>query len=225
MNIWVIMIIVMVLSYIIQLTLNSKFDKYSRIPGPHGLTGADVARLMLRQNGINDVTVQSVAGKLTDHFNPQDMTINLSEGVYNSTSVAACAVAAHETGHAIQHATGYAPLRLRSALVPVVTFANNTVQWILLLGVIMINVFPSLLWIGIGLFAMTTLFSLVTLPVEINASQRAIAWLTGSGVVDDSTKPYAVDALKWAAYTYVIAAIGSLATLFYYIGIASSRRD
>lgn len=225
MNIWVIMIIVMVLSYIIQLTLNSKFDKYSRIPGPHGLTGADVARLMLRQNGINDVTVQSVAGKLTDHFNPQDMTINLSEGVYNSTSVAACAVSAHETGHAIQHATGYAPLRLRSALVPVVTFANNTVQWVLLLGVIMINVFPSLIWIGIGLFAMTTLFSLVTLPVEINASQRAIAWLTGSGVVDDSTKPYAVDALKWAAYTYVIAAIGSLATLFYYIGIASSRRD
>lgn len=225
MNIWVIMIIVMVLSYIIQLTLNSKFDKYSRIPGPHGLTGADVARLMLRQNGINDVTVQSVSGKLTDHFNPQDMTINLSEGVYNSTSVAACAVAAHETGHAIQHATGYAPLRLRSALVPVVTFANNTVQWVLLLGVFMINVFPSLLWIGIGLFAMTTLFSLVTLPVEINASQRAIAWLTGSGVVDDSTKPYAVDALKWAAYTYVIAAIGSLATLFYYIGIASSRRD
>mgnify|MGYP004465627349 FL=1 len=225
MNIWVIMIIVMVLSYIIQLTLNSKFDKYSRIPGPHGLTGADVARLMLRQNGINDVTVQSVSGKLTDHFNPQDMTINLSEGVYNSTSVAACAVAAHETGHAIQHATGYAPLRLRSALVPVVTFANNTVQWVLLLGVIMINVFPSLLWIGIGLFAMTTLFSLVTLPVEINASQRAIAWLAGSGVVDDSTKPYAVDALKWAAYTYVIAAIGSLATLFYYIGIANSRRD
>ena len=201
MNIWVIMIIVMVLSYIIQLTLNSKFDKYSRIPGPHGLTGADVARLMLRQNGINDVTVQSVAGKLTDHFNPQDMTINLSEGVYNSTSVAACAVAAHETGHAIQHATGYAPLRLRSALIPVVTFANNTVQWVLLLGVIMINVFPSLLWIGIGLFAMTTLFSLVTLPVEINASQRAIAWLDGSGVVDDNTKPYAVDALKWAAYT------------------------
>ena len=225
MNIWVIMIIVMVLSYIIQLTLNSKFDKYSRIPGPHGLTGADVARLMLRQNGINDVTVQSVAGKLTDHFNPQDMTINLSEGVYNSTSVAACAVAAHETGHAIQHATGYAPLRLRSALIPVVTFANNTVQWVLLLGVIMINVFPSLLWIGIGLFAMTTLFSLVTLPVEINASQRAIAWLAGSGVVDDNTKPYAVDALKWAAYTYVIASIGSLATLFYYIGIANSRKD
>lgn len=218
------MIIVMVLSYIIQLTLNSKFDKYSRIPGPHGLTGADVARLMLRQNGINDVTVQSVAGKLTDHFNPQDMTINLSEGVYNSTSVAACAVAAHETGHAIQHATGYAPLRLRSALIPVVTFANNTVQWVLLLGVLLINIFPALLWIGIALFAMTTLFSLVTLPVEINASTRAVAWLEGSGVVDAQTKPMAADALKWAAYTYVIAAIGSLATLFYYIGIANDRR-
>ena len=224
MNIWVIMIIVMVLSYIIQLTLNSKFDKYSRIPGPHGLTGADVARLMLRQNGINNVTVQSVAGKLTDHFNPQDMTINLSEGVYNSTSVAACAVAAHETGHAIQHATGYAPLRLRSALIPVVTFANNTVQWVLLLGVIMINVFPSLLWIGIGLFAMTTLFSLVTLPVEINASRRAVAWLDYSGIADYETHGMAVDALKWAAYTYVVAALGSLATLFYYVAIALGGR-
>ncbi|HCZ23050.1 MAG TPA: hypothetical protein DHU72_06625 [Rikenellaceae bacterium] len=225
MNIWIIMLVVMMLSYIIQLTLNSKFDKYSRIPGPNGLTGADVARLMLRQNGITNVTVQSVAGKLTDHFNPQDMTINLSEGVYSSTSVAACAVAAHETGHAIQHATGYAPLKLRSALVPVVTFANNTVQWVLLLGVLMLNVFPSLLWIGIGLFAMTTLFSLITLPVEINASQRAITCVEGSGVVDENTKPYAVDALRWAAYTYIIAAIGSLATLFYYIGIANSRRD
>ncbi len=223
MNIWVIMIIVMVLSYIIQLTLNSKFDKYSRIPGPHGLTGADVARLMLRQNGINDVTVQSVAGKLTDHFNPQDMTINLSEGVYYSTSVAACAVAAHETGHAIQHATGYAPLRLRSALIPVVTFANNTVQWVLLLGVIMINVFPSLLWIGIGLFAMTTLFSFVTLPVEIDASRRATAWLSNAGLTTVRTHSMAVDALRSAAYTYVVAALSSLATLVYYIMIFMGR--
>ena len=219
------MIAVMVLSYIIQATLNSRFEKYSRIRGPNGLTGADVARLMLRQNGITDVSVECIPGRLTDHFNPQDMTINLSESVYKSTSVAACAVAAHETGHAIQHATGYGPLRLRSALVPVVTFANNTVQWVLLLGVLLINVFPSLLWIGIGLFAMTTLFSLVTLPVEINASRRAVAWLEGSGVVDAETKPYAADALKWAAYTYVIAALGSLATLFYYISIANSRRD
>ena len=217
------MIAVMVLSYIVSATLQNKFDKYSRVPSPHGLTGADVARLMLQQNGISDVTVQSVKGKLTDHFNPQDMTINLSESVYGSASIAACAVAAHETGHAIQHARGYAPLRLRSALVPVVTFANNTVQWVLLLGVIFINVFPSLIWIGIALFAMTTLFSFVTLPVEINASQRAVQWLEGAGVVDATSRPMAVDALKWAAYTYVIAAIGSLATLFYYIGIAQRR--
>ncbi|HIR82236.1 MAG TPA: zinc metallopeptidase [Candidatus Cryptobacteroides pullicola] len=224
MNIWIIMIAVMVLSYIIQLSLNSKFDKYSRVPSPHGLTGADVARLMLKQNGIDDVSVQCVKGRLTDHYNPQDKTVNLSEAVYASASIAACAVAAHETGHAIQHATGYAPLRMRSALVPVVTFANNTVQWVLLLGVLMINVFPTLLWIGIALFAMTTLFSLITLPVEINASQRAVMWLEGSGVVDAQTKPYAVDALKWAAYTYVIAALGSLATLFYYISLANDRR-
>ena len=224
MNIWIIMIAVMVLSYIIQLSLNSKFDKYSRVPSPHGLTGADVARLMLKQNGIDDVSVQCVKGRLTDHYNPQDKTVNLSEAVYASASIAACAVAAHETGHAIRHATGYAPLRMRSALVPVVTFANNTVQWVLLLGVLMINVFPTLLWIGIALFAMTTLFSLITLPVEINASQRAVMWLEGSGVVDAQTKPYAVDALKWAAYTYVIAALGSLATLFYYISLANDRR-
>ena len=224
MSIWVIIIGVMLLSFIIQTTLNSKFNKYSAIPSPHGLTGADVARLMLQQNGITDVTVQSVRGRLTDHYNPADKTINLSEAVYSSASIAACAVAAHETGHAIQDAQGYAPLRMRSALVPVVTFANNTVQWVLLLGVLLLNVFPALLWVGIALFAMTTLFSLVTLPVEINASQRAVEWLNGAGVVDFETKPMAVDALKWAAYTYIIAAIGSLATLFYYIGLASDRR-
>lgn len=217
------MIAVMVLSYIIQLMLNSRFEKYSKVASPHGLTGADIARLMLKQNGIDNVTVQSVSGKLTDHFNPQDMTINLSESVYGCASVAACAVAAHETGHAIQHAKGYAPLRLRSALVPVVTFANNTVQWCLLIGVLMVETFPALLWIGIALFAVTTLFSFVTLPVEINASQRAVAWLDSAGIVDEKTKPMAVDALKWAAYTYVIAAIGSLATLFYYISIASRK--
>ena len=224
MSIWVIIIGVMLLSFIIQTTLNSKFNKYSAVPSPHGLTGADVARLMLQQNGITDVTVQSVRGRLTDPYNPADKTINLSEAVYSSASIAACAVAAHETGHAIQDAQGYAPLRMRSALVPVVTFANNTVQWVLLLGVLLLNVFPALLWVGIALFAMTTLFSLVTLPVEINASQRAVEWLDGAGVVDFETKPMAVDALKWAAYTYIIAAIGSLATLFYYIGLASDRR-
>ena len=224
MNIWLIVIVVMLLSFVVQTTLNSKFNRYSAVPSPHGLTGADVARLMLQQNGITDVKVQSTGGRLTDHYNPSDKTINLSEAVYNSASIAACAVAAHETGHAIQDAQGYAPLRLRSALVPVVTFANNTVQWVLLLGVLLLNVFPALLWIGIFLFAMTTFFSVVTLPVEINASQRAVEWLDGAGVVDFETKPMAVDALKWAAYTYVIAAIGSLATLFYYIGLASDCR-
>lgn len=216
--------VVMVLSFIIQQVLQSKFNKYSKVPSPHGLTGADIARLMLERNGINNVTVQSVAGKLTDHFNPQDMTVNLSEGVYNSPSIAAIAVAAHETGHAIQHAKGYGPLRLRTALVPVVSFANKTVQWVLLAGIILIQFTPSLLYLGIALFAMTTLFSFVTLPVEINASQRAVAWLESAGIVDGSTKPMAADALKWAAYTYVIAAIGSLATLLYYIAIANNRR-
>jgi hypothetical protein len=214
----------MLASFIVQRVLNRRFEKYSQIPSARGLTGADAARLMLAQNGLTDVEVKSVSGRLTDHYDPRTKTVNLSEDVYDSASVAACAVAAHETGHAIQDATGYSPLRLRSALVPVVTFANNTVQWVLLAGVATIDIFPSLLWIGIGLFAMTVFFSLVTLPVEINASQRAVAWLDRGGIVDASTKPMAVDALKWAAYTYIIAAIGSLATLFYYISIGNSRR-
>ena len=221
--IWFLMLAVMLASFIVQRVLTSRFEKYSGEPAPHGLTGADVARLMLQQNGITDVTVQSVEGQLTDHYNPQNKTVNLSENVYGTASIAAVAVAAHETGHAIQHATGYAPLKLRSALIPVVTFANNTVQWVLLAGVLLINIFPTLLWIGIALFAMTTFFSVVTLPVEINASQRAVQWLEGAGIVDATTRPMAVDALKWAAYTYIIAAIGSLATLFYYISLGSRR--
>ena len=224
MSIWILLIAVMVLSFIIQRVLQRKFDKYSEVPSPGGLTGAEVARLMLERNGIHDVEVISIDGKLTDHYNPEDATINLSRDVYAGRSVAACAVAAHETGHAIQHAKGYRPLRLRTALVPVVTFANNTVQWVLLLGVILINLTPALLWAGIALFAMTTFFSFVTLPVEINASSRAVEWLTSEGVLDAQTRPMAVDALKWAAYTYVIAAIGSLATLLYYIAVANSRR-
>ena len=223
MNIWFIVILVMVLSFIVQTVLQSKFSKYGRIRTTTGMTGADIARKMLLDNGITDVTVTCVSGSLTDHYNPQTKTVNLSESVYGMNSIAAAAVAAHECGHALQHATGYAPLRLRSALVPVVTFANNTVQWILLLGVLLINVFPSLIWIGIALFAMTTLFSLITLPVEINASVRAVQWLDNAGVTNFETKPMAADALKWAAYTYIIAALGSLATLFYYLGFA--RRD
>jgi len=224
MNIWIILILVMVCSLIIQRTLQSRFDKYSRVSSPRGLTGADVARMMLLQNGITDVEVVSIPGKLTDHYNPQDKTLNLSQSVYAESNIAACAVAAHETGHAIQHATAYGPLKMRSSLVPVVTFCNNTVQWVLLLGVLTIQITPALLWLGIALFSMTTLFSFVTLPVEINASRRAVEWLEKSGIVNYETKPMAEDALKWAAYTYVIAAIGSLATLLYYISIANNRR-
>ena len=220
MNIWLIMILVMVLSFIVQQMLQSRFDKYSKVSLPSGM---EVALKMLHDNGIYDVKVVPTRGMLTDNYNPTNKTLNLSESVYGSRNVAAAAVAAHECGHAIQHAQGYAPLRMRSALVPVVSFASSIVQWVLLAGVIMINTLPSLLWIGIGLFAMTTLFSFITLPVEINASDRAVQWLSDARITDTVTTPMAQDALKWAAYTYVIAAVGSLATLLYYIGIARSR--
>ena len=190
------------------------------------MIGAQVAMKMLNDNGVYDVKVIPARGMLTNHYNPATKTVALSEGVYGSRSVAAAAVAAHECGHAVQHAVGYAPLKMRSALVPVVSFASNIVQWILLLGIIMVNSVPGLLWFGIALFAMTTLFSVITLPVEVNASQRAVAWLRNAGVTDSITSPMAVDALKWAAYTYVIAAVGSLATLLYYVSIAmGARRD
>ena len=217
------MILVMVLSFIIQQMLQSRFNKYSKIPTANGMSGAEVAQKMLRDHGIYDVKVVETRGMLTDHFNPQTKTIALSEGVFGSRSVAAAAVAAHECGHAVQHAMGYAPLRMRSALVPVVSFASNIVQWVLLAGVLMIHSFPGLLWFGIILFATTTLFSFITLPVEINASIRAVSWLSNAGITDSQTRPMAIDALKWAAYTYVIAALGSLATLLYYIGLARNR--
>ena len=223
MNIWIIMILVMVLSFIVQQMLQSRFKKYSQIPTANGMSGAEVAQKMLRDHGIYDVKVVATNGMLTDHFNPQTKTIALSEAVYSSRSVAAAAVAAHECGHAVQHATGYAFIQMRSALVPVVSFASSIVQWVLLAGVIFIQSMPGLLWIGIGLFALTTLFSFITLPVEINASARAVSWLSQAGITDSYTRPMAIDALKWAAYTYVIAAIGSLATLLYYIGLARSR--
>ncbi len=223
MSIWTIVILTMVLSFIVQHMLQSRFNKYSQVGLPNGMSGAEVAQKMLRDHGIYDVKVVPTNGMLTDHFNPQTKTVALSEAVYGSRSVAAAAVAAHECGHAVQHAMGYAPLRLRSALVPAVNFASRYVQWVLLAGVLMINSFPGLLWLGIMLFAVTTLFSIVTLPVEINASSRAISWLNQAGITDSNTRPMAIDALKWAAYTYVIAALGSLATLFYYIGFA--RRD
>ena len=223
MNIWIIMIAVMVLSFIVQEMLKSRFNNYSQVGLPAGMTGAEVAQKMLHDHGIYNVKVVPTKGMLTDHFNPQTMTIALSEGVYSSRIVAAAAVAAHECGHAVQHALAYGPLKMRSALVPVVNFASNIVQWVLLLGVLMIERFPAMLWFGIILFATTTLFSFITLPVEINASSRAISWLTNAGITEGRTRSMAIDALKWAAYTYVIAAVGSLATLIYYIGIA--RRD
>jgi hypothetical protein len=221
-SIWILMILVMALSWLIQARLKSRFAKYSEVP--LGLSGAEVASRMLQAHGIHDVKIVSIPGKLTDHYDPTTKTVNLSEDVYYGRSVAAAAVAAHECGHVVQHATGYAWLQMRSALVPVVSFSSNIVSWVLLAGVLLINSFPSLIWIGIGLFALTTLFSFITLPVEINASARAVKWLERDGIVSYETKPMAVDALRWAAYTYVIAAIGSLATLLYYIAIANGRR-
>lgn len=219
--IWILMIAVMVLSMLIQNRLNNRFEKYSEVPS--SLSGAEVAQRMLQAHGIHDVKIVSIEGSLTDHYNPQTKTVNLSRDVYYGRSVAAAAVAAHECGHVLQHATGYAPLRMRSVLVPVVSFANNWVSWVLLAGVVLINVFPSLIWIGIALFALTTLFSFVTLPVEINASARAVKWLDNAGIVTYETKPMAEDALKWAAYTYVVAAIGSLATLLYWVAVGTRR--
>lgn len=221
MNIWIILIAVMIASFIVQQVLNSRIKKYERIAT--NMTGAQVAVKMLRENGINDVSVTCVQGTLTDHFNPETKTVNLSRAVYEGANISAIAIAAHECGHAIQHAKGYAPLKLRSAMVPIVSFANNTVQWVLLIGVLLINLTPALLWAGIALFAITTVFSIVTLPVELNASSRAVEWLEISGLTNWETSPLAKDALKWAAYTYVIAALGSLATLLYYIGMAERR--
>jgi Zn-dependent membrane protease YugP len=219
---WILFGAVAILSWIVSANLQSKFKKYSQIP--LGMNGRDVALKMLHDNGIYDVQVTSTKGHLTDHYNPATKTVNLSESVYNQYNVAAAAVAAHECGHAVQHATAYAPLQMRSALVPVVSFSSNIVQWILLGGMILINVFPQLLLIGIILFALTTLFSFITLPVEINASQRAIAWLSNAGVVNRGTDAMAKSALRSAAYTYVVAALGSLATLLYYIMLFLGRR-
>ena len=189
------------------------------------LTGREVAEKMLRDNGITDVRVTCTQGHLTDHYDPRSKTVNLSESVYNSATVAAAAVAAHECGHALQHAFGYAPLRLRTALVPAVNFASKWLTWVLLAGILMIESFPQLLTIGVILYGLTTLFAFVTLPVEINASTRAVAWLEQAGITDRQTTPMAAAALRSAAYTYVVAALASLGTLIYYVMILVGRRD
>jgi len=219
MGIYLIFIAFALLSWIVQKILKSKFKKYNVIELPNRMTGKDVAEKMLRDNGITDVKVEHVAGKLTDHYNPATKIVNLSDDVYLSNSISAAAVAAHECGHAVQHAQSYAFLNLRSKLVPTVSFASRWMQWILLAGILLLSRYPELMIIGIALFALTTIFSFITLPVEINASKRAIAWLSNAGITNVATYPMATDALRWAAYTYVIAALGSLATLVYYIMI------
>jgi uncharacterized protein len=224
MNIWILMIGIMILSWIVSMVLKSKFTRYSKIPVDNGMSGRDVAERMLRDFGITNVVVQSVPGQLTDHYNPADRTINLSQEVYNGRSISSAAVAAHECGHAVQHSKAYAWLGFRSSLVPVVSFSSKWVTWILLAGILLIQTFPAILFAGIILFAFTTLFSFITLPVEIDASRRALAWLSNAGITSYDNHDKAQDALKWAAYTYVIAALGSLATLLYYIMIFTGSK-
>ena len=223
--IWIIFGVFMLLSWLISWQLKSKFRKYSKVPINYNLTGKEVAEKMLKDNGIIDVKVISTPGQLSDHYNPMNKTVNLSPDVYNLSSVSSAAVAAHECGHAVQHATAYSFLQMRSKLVPVVSFTSRWVQWVLLAGILLVQSMPSILLIGIILFGLTTLFSFITLPVEINASKRALVWLNTSGMTNVQNHDKAEDALRWAAYTYVVAALGSLATLLYYIMIFMGRRD
>ena len=215
----------MLLGMLVSFRLKSKFREYSEIPLSEGLSGKQVAERMLHENGIYDVQVVSTNGFLSDHYDPATKKVNLSEDVYNGISVASAAVAAHECGHAVQHAAAYQWLTLRSKLVPVVMFSSGIVQWILLLGIFMVNAFPALLLIGIILFGITTLFSIITLPVELDASRRALAWLNRSNITNEREYPQAKDALKWAALTYVVAALASIATLVQYIFIFLGGRS
>lgn len=226
-SIMIISLVFLGISLLVSGILKSKFKTYGKIPLASGLSGAEVAAKMLRDNMIYDVKVSSVTGFMSDHYNPANKTINLSPEVYNGTSVAAAAVAAHECGHAVQHSTGYQWLTMRSKLVPVVQFSSGIVQWVLLGGILMINTFPQLLLGGIILFGLTTLFSIITLPVEIDASRRALAWLDNSRITSTYEYPKAKDALKWAALTYVVAALAAVATLVQYISIflGGSRRN
>ena len=218
---------IMLFSWLVSSRLKSKFEQYSKLHLQNGMSGAEIAEKMLADNGIRDVRVISVAGRLTDHYNPMDKTVNLSEAVYNQRNAAAAAVAAHECGHAVQHAVGYEWLTMRSKLVPFVNVASTYMQWILLGGILMMKTFPQLLLVGIVLFAATTVFSIITLPVEYDASNRALAWLENKRMLTQQEQAGAKDALKWAARTYVVAALGSIATLLYYVSIymGGSRRN
>ncbi len=220
---FLLIILIAIIGFIVQTKLQSVFKKYSKVMFPGGLTGREVAERMLHDNGIYDVKVVSTHGQLTDHYNPTTKTVNLSEGVYNSNSVAAAAVAAHECGHAVQHAREYAPLKMRSALVPVVQFSSMWSTWVIIAGILMINTFPALFWIGIAMIALSALFSLVTLPVEYNASNRAMEWLESTRTLQGVQVAQAREALSWAARTYLVAALSAIATLIYYLGFA--RRD
>ena len=220
---YLLIVIIGIVGFIVQGRLQSVFGKYSQVMFPGGLTGAEVAEKMLRDNGIHDVKVVSVRGHLTDHYNPTTHTVNLSESVYHSRSVAAAAVAAHECGHAVQHAVQYAPLKMRSALVPVINVSSTWSTWVILIGVLMLNSFPAIYWVGIAMIAASALFSLVTLPVEYNASARALQWLQMSRTLDEQTLPMARTSLRWAARTYLVSALSAVAVLLYYLGFA--RRD
>jgi uncharacterized protein len=225
-SIMIVSLIFLGISMLVSLVLKSKFKKYSKVPLSSRLTGREIAEKMLKENGIYDVKVTSVDGFLSDHYNPTNKTVNLSPDVYNGTSVAAAAVAAHECGHAVQHATAYSWLMLRSKLVPAVQISSTLVHWVLLIGVIMAySGNTTVLLIGIIIMAVTVLFSLITLPVEFDASRRALVWLNHTNVTNSSEYPQAKDALKWAATTYVVAALAALVTLIQYILLYLSRRD
>ena len=215
---------IMLASWLVSSRLKSKFEHYSKLQLRNGMSGKEIAEKMLADHGIRDVKVISVEGQLTDHYNPMDKTVNLSEAVYNQRNAAAAAVAAHECGHAVQHATAYSWLIMRSRLVPVVNIASSYMQWILLAGILMVNSFPQLLLVGIVVFAATTVFSIVTLPVEYDASNRALAWLENKNMLSQEEQAGAKDSLKWAARTYLVAALGSIGTLMYYVSIYLGRR-
>ena len=221
---WFLIIVIGLVGLLVQWKLKSVFAKYSKVMSPGWLTGAQIAQKMLNDNGIYDVSVTCVKGQLTDHYNPSKKTVNLSEDVYRMNSVSAAAVAAHECGHAVQHKVGYAPLRLRSALVPAVNISSKLSMIVIIIGLLIINIFPALFWVGIAMFAMVFLFSVITLPVEFNASRRALAWLQSSNALGETELAQAKEALRWAASTYVVAALSSLASLLYYIGLGNSRR-
>jgi uncharacterized protein len=223
-GIYIIFIVFMILSWLVSNQLKRRFDKYSKIGLRSGLSGREIAEKMLRESGVEGVRVISTPGRLTDHYNPMDKTVNLSPDVFSGRSVAAAAVAAHECGHAVQHARAYAFLKMRSALVPVISVSSKYMQWVLLAGILLVETFPGVLLAGIVMFAATTLFSFVTLPVEFDATKRALVWLDDSGLTSGQEHSNAKDALKWAALTYVVAALASLATLLYYIMIFMRRR-